>query len=76
MNKMIQIRNVPAELHRSLKSRAAKLGLSLSDYALGELSRSVQKPDINELLDQIRSQEPVRAKISFAQIIREERDKR
>jgi plasmid stability protein len=29
--KMIQIRNVPDELHRSLKERAAREGTTLSD---------------------------------------------
>lgn len=32
MNKTIQIRNVPDELHRTLKARAAKSGMTLSDY--------------------------------------------
>jgi len=31
---MIQIRNVPPELHRKLKVRAAEAGMSLSDYLL------------------------------------------
>lgn len=76
MNKMIQIRNVPEKLHRSLKARAARLGLSLSDYSLSELTRAANRPEIGELLDQIRSLEPVRPKIPFADIIRGERDKR
>lgn len=32
MPKMIQICNVPDDLHRKLKVRAAELGLTLSDY--------------------------------------------
>jgi len=34
MSKTIQIRNVPDALHRRLKARAAKLGISLSGYVL------------------------------------------
>ena len=34
MAKMIQIRNVPDDLHRVLRVRAAQAGLSLSDYLL------------------------------------------
>ena len=30
---MLQIRNVPDDLHRRLKARAAMAGMSLSDYA-------------------------------------------
>ena len=41
---MLQIRNVPDELHRRLKSRAASEGTSLSGYALAELRRSLERP--------------------------------
>jgi len=34
MPKMIQLRNVPDDLHRKLKARAALTGMSLSDYPL------------------------------------------
>ena len=37
MSKMIQLRNVPDALHRSLKARAAMAGMSLSDYLLAEI---------------------------------------
>ena len=40
MSTMVQIRNVPDELHRQLKVRAAKAGMSLSEYLLGELGRA------------------------------------
>ncbi|HEY5684390.1 MAG TPA: hypothetical protein VIY70_03365, partial [Acidimicrobiia bacterium] len=32
MSKMIQIRNVPEDIHRELKMRAARAGMSLSDF--------------------------------------------
>src|SRR5712691_2921028 len=35
----IQIRNVPPELHRKLKVRAAEAGMSLSDYLLETVVR-------------------------------------
>jgi hypothetical protein len=34
---MIQIRNVPNRLHGKLKARAARSGMSLSEYLIGEL---------------------------------------
>lgn len=37
MSKMIQIRNVPDEMHQALKVRAALAGMSLSDYIKREL---------------------------------------
>jgi predicted nucleic acid-binding protein len=42
--KMIQVRNVPDELHRALKARAAMEGRTLSDYILAELPRPADKP--------------------------------
>lgn len=37
MSKMIQIRDVPDDVHRTLKVRAAAEGLSLSDYIKRDL---------------------------------------
>ena len=37
--KTIQIRNVPEDLHRALKARAALENRTLSDYILAELPR-------------------------------------
>jgi antitoxin FitA len=39
MSKMIQIRNVPDEVHTALKIRAAKEGMSLSDFLRREVTR-------------------------------------
>ena len=49
MSKMIQVRNVPEELHRSLKSRAAAEGLSLSDYIKRELEASAGRQSFEEI---------------------------
>lgn len=48
--KTIQIRNVPDEVHRALRSRAAGAGLSLSDFALEELRVAAERPTIAEVL--------------------------
>jgi antitoxin FitA len=53
--KTIQIRNVPDEVHRELRIRAAGSGVSLSDYALGELERVARHPPVAELLERARS---------------------
>ncbi|HEX7280215.1 MAG TPA: toxin-antitoxin system HicB family antitoxin [Solirubrobacterales bacterium] len=49
MSKMIQIRNVPDDLHRELKMRAAAAGMSMSDYIKRELSRKSRKSTIREI---------------------------
>lgn len=50
MSKMIQIRNVPDDLHRELKMRAAAAGMSMSDYIKRELDRRRHKSTIREII--------------------------
>ena len=56
---MIQIRNVPDELHRTLKVRAAKAGMTLSDYLLSEIEQIAEKPTMKEWLERVAELEPV-----------------
>ena len=74
--KMIQIRNVPDDLHRLLKSRAALAGRSLSDYLLEELRRVAGRPTLRELAERISSRDPVTPSIRPAEILRVERESR
>ena len=71
---MIQIRNVPDDLHRTLKARAASEGMSLSDYLLRELRQLADQPTLSEFLERLRQREPVRLRESPAAIIRKLRD--
>ena len=72
--KMIQVRNVPDEIHRELKVRAARKGVSLSDYLLDLARRDVGKPTMEEWLARVRARPPVqRSELSSADIIREHR---
>jgi plasmid stability protein len=57
--KMIQIRNVPDDLHRSLKERAAREGTTLSDLILAELPRVARKPSPEQLIERIERRTPV-----------------
>jgi antitoxin FitA len=59
MSKMIQIRNVPDELHRALKVRAAQAGMTLSDYLLSEIEQIAEKPTLAEMMERLRRREPV-----------------
>jgi plasmid stability protein len=54
MPKMIQIRNVPDELHQALKVRAARAGMSLSDFLLREVSRVADTLTVEEVLERAR----------------------
>jgi plasmid stability protein len=73
---MIQIRNVPIRIHRILKARAALSGMSLSDYVLADLQRSVAQPTREEWLARLESREPVSLPVSAAELVRAERDVR
>ena len=49
MSKMIQLRNVPEGVHRTLKARAAAAGMSLSDYVKRDLEEAAKRPSLEEL---------------------------
>jgi len=76
MSKMIQLRNVPDDLHRSLKARAALAGMSLTDYLLAEIKEIAERPTLAELQERLRQRVPVSVRIDTARLIREERDSR
>lgn len=71
---MIQIRNVPDELHRTLKARAARAGMSLSDYLLSEIEQIAEKPTLSEMMERLRSLESVELDEAPSAIIRRARD--
>jgi plasmid stability protein len=73
MAKMIQVRNVPDTLHRSLKVRAASAGMSLSDYLLGELQEIAERPTLAEFRQRLQARKPVSAAFDSARMVREER---
>jgi len=76
MSRMIQVRNVPDQLHRKLKARAAELGVSLSDLILAELRHVAERITPGELAE--RASVIVRANLepSPATLLRAERDRR
>ena len=76
MSKMIQIRDVPEEVHGTLKARAAREGMSLSEFIKRELERTVERPSMKEWLERTLETKPIASKRSAAQIIRELRDTR
>ena len=73
---MIQVRDVPDDVHSILKARAAREGMSLSDYIKRELEHSAERPTMREWLDRVQKMRPIPSKRSGAQIIRELRDAR
>ena len=74
MNHMIQIRNVPTELHRALKIRAASEGKSMSELLLEQMTVWLELPSELELRQRLRDAEPFSMTESSAQLVRKERD--
>lgn len=76
MAKMLQVRNVPDDVHRRLKSRAALAGTSMSEYVLREVERSLEKPTRAELFARIARLRPIKLTPPAKDILRNERKSR
>jgi len=50
MSHSIQIRNVPEDVHRTLRARAASSGMSLSDYLLADITRLAERPPVADVI--------------------------
>jgi antitoxin FitA len=74
MSRMIQVRNVPEPLHRTLKSRAALAGMSLSNYVISELREACRRPALADLCARLHRGTPVRIRPAAARLVRAERD--
>ncbi len=76
MSVTIEIRNVPDELYRRLKARAAAAGVSLSDYLLNEIRHVAERPTLEELRARLKRRPAVTLPLSPDQAVRAERDRR
>ncbi|MDQ6726355.1 MAG: hypothetical protein M3066_09370 [Actinomycetota bacterium] len=74
--KLLQIRNVPDDVHRRLKARAAMEGQSLSELALQELARSLERPTRRELAARVQERERAVVGEGSADAVRAGRDAR
>ena len=70
----IQIRNVPDDVHRRLKARAAAAGMTLSDYLLAEARQLAELPTVEEIVARVRSDELYDLGGEPMEIIRRARD--
>lgn len=74
MGRLVQIRDVPEPLHRTLKARAAQSGSSLSEYLRNELERIAALPTADELRARLRARTPVRVHEQPEGVIRRARE--
>jgi plasmid stability protein len=76
MSKMIQVRDVPDSVHGILKARAAREGMSLSDFIKRELERVAERPTMQEWLERTQQAKPIPTRQTAALVIRGLRDER
>lgn len=55
MGVLLQVRDVPEDVHHTLKARAALSGVSLSEYVRGVLTRTATRPTPAELATRIQT---------------------
>ncbi|WP_151526986.1 FitA-like ribbon-helix-helix domain-containing protein [Serinicoccus kebangsaanensis] len=72
----LQIRNVPEDLHRRLRARAALEGVSVSDLLLREAERLMARPTQDDVLARLASRELVLTAETSAEALRSARDER
>ena len=73
--KTIQVRNVPEDVHRTLRTRASAAGVSLSDYVLGELNRVAERPPVADLLERARARAGGAGRDAIVDAVRAGRDR-
>lgn len=71
---VLQIRDLPDDVHRQLKVRAAASGVSLAEYARGVLGRAAARPTAAELAERIAARGPVVPSESTVDAVRAIRD--
>ncbi len=73
----IQVKDVPQDVHTTLRSRAAAAGMSLQEYLLGRLVAEAHAPTLDEVLDRAGGRAGGRASLrAAAKAVRSERDAR
>lgn len=74
MGVLVQIRDVPEDVHRTLKARAAASGTSLTEYLRALLARDASRPTAEELAARIRARGPAQLGESSEEAVRRLRD--
>jgi plasmid stability protein len=72
----IQIRNVPDDVHSTLKARAAAKGMSLSEYLLEQVTDTARLPTLEEHVARVRRRPMVHMSVPAGELIHEAREER
>jgi antitoxin FitA len=74
MGILVQIRDVPEDIHHEMKARAALAGMSLSEFARGLFARSMSRPTPSQLSTRIAARGPVALDQPSERVVRSIRD--
>ena len=74
MGKLVQIRDLPDDVHRTLKARAAASGVSLSEYLRALLTGVAARPTPEELSARIQARGAVTLEETSERLVRRLRD--
>ena len=74
MPKAIQVRDVPDDVHATLRTRAAAAGLSLSDYLRLEITRLARKPTVADVIARARTRHGGASREEIVAAVRAGRD--
>jgi plasmid stability protein len=74
MGTLVQIRDVPEDVHHTLKARAAASGVSFSEYLRTVLTRSASRPTPAELSARIAARGSIEPDESSVRAVRSIRD--
>jgi hypothetical protein len=73
----IQVKDVPAEVHATLRRRAAAAGMSLQEFLLARLEEEANTPTLDEVLDRAGGRAGGRVPlVSAVEAVRADRDSR
>lgn len=73
----IQVKDVPDDVHATLRRRAQQAGMSLQEYLLARLSSEARSPTLDEVLDRLNTRSGGSApQHMVVEILRAERDAR
>lgn len=71
----LQIRGIPVALRDNLRRRAARKGVSMSQYVVQKLRADLERPSLDEWLDDLRTLRPVDlGGLTGADLVREGRE--
>jgi plasmid stability protein len=76
MAKLLQVRNLPDDVHETLRRRAAAAGLSMSEYVGRQLADLARTRDLDEIFAEVEREGSTVPMADIVALIRADRDSR